>query len=150
MKFLSLNIIFFSVFFTFVNPSFAGGPAWEAETTQYKTIGENHVVIELNAINPYEGWKLSQCKPLIVHIKYLGEPWWVFFQAKTWSKDVTKEKHDKAVAVLHNHWKSKKPITFGYIGTGLVPINEENNCEVSTRGVTVYEINGIVAFHDPV
>ena len=72
------------------------------------------------------------------------------FQAKTWSSHVTKAGNESAVTVLYNHWKWKKPISFGFMGTGLVPMDKNNSCEVITRGITVYEKNRIVAFHDPV
>ena len=91
----------------------------------------------------------ENCDPLIIHIKYEGESWFSLHR-KTRSNYVTEEKHKEAITFIKKAWKKKIEIHFGYMGTGLVPVDNAASCEVKIKGIMFTPENSITAFHNAI
>ena len=137
MRLLAIFLVFFTL------PVFAGGPGWEVKVKSVE-LNSSEAIIELeNQDKIYTHFQA--CKPLTIVASYEGEPW--FKLTKTWSKHTSKEKHDKAISYLVKAQKNNTPITFGYIGTGILPKSKRDFCTVISRALIISE-KGVISFHD--
>ncbi|WP_299599711.1 hypothetical protein [uncultured Microbulbifer sp.] len=102
-------------------------------------------IIKINNVddvrNPFQ-----TCSPLIVVASYDGEPWYQL--TKTWSAHTSLETQEAAIEFLLSAHQENRIVSFGYIGTGIVPESKRNICRVLSRAL-VKSANGVVSFHDP-
>ena len=128
--------------------SFAGGSHWEGKVTSFERHDDSYsfsIKFSSNEIHLPSG-----CGMITVNYRYGRVPWysWLPF---IHSSHPSKAQSEEAVDYIEEHFKMKKSIYFGYMGGGLVPL--ENKCVFKTKGlikVNIEKIISILAFHDPV
>ncbi len=134
-----LTLLFFS------HNLFAGGPAWNASVKSVY-IKKGSVTFEL--INKDKIFSPFQtCNPLKIIAKYEGEPWYLF--SKSWSSEITSNDFDEATQFLKQAMVEGITINFGYIGSGIIPINKRGICTVKSKGLKLHN-SSITSFYDPV
>ena len=139
MKFLTIVIALL-----FYIPAFAGGPSWRVKIEAIELLGDTAILKLRNVDDIYEPFQV--CDPLVVIASYKGEPWYQW--TKTWSDHTSRDTQKVAIDYLLKAQQNDRIISFGYIGTGIVPENKRNICRVVSRAL-IKSGDGVVSLHDP-
>ncbi len=132
----------------FAGESYAGGDAWQGRVTSFEKHNGSYT---FTMKFPTKEIRLpSNCRQITVNYKYKRVPWysWLPF-IETSHPSYSQSK--KAIQYIENKYNQNQDIYFGYMGSGLIPV--ENECTFKTKGLGINEsenIKAILAYHNPV
>jgi len=110
----------------------AGAISWLFQVQDFHEIKGGRYVVVLKPLETGKEFPLN-CSALTVHAKY--DSWrWLFFGGK----DMTKEKHKKALLFLEEAFKAQRPVRFGSMGQGFgFQDGTPSSCTVYSRALVI-------------
>ena len=144
------KLVLTSIFLLLPSLVSAGG-SWEKVSIETFTIFSNTdyelVVIPERQSNDYKDPYMGNCSRFTVKGTYA----WLY--AWRFPDDVNRENHKSALAYLQQALIRNEGILFGWLGTGFVPIDPDNECVVRSRAlelITQGEDTAVISYHDPI
>ena len=141
-----MKILVAIIIFLILSDSYAGGDYREGKITTFFT--ENSVTIFTFEQTDKTRVLIKPCEIIKIKLKYGYVPWysWLPFIESS-SSHPSKIDNRKGLQYIKNAYENKKIINFGYMGAGLLPIDEM--CTFKSRGLLL-DNDYIASFHNPV
>ncbi len=116
--------------------SSAGGDSWLFKVKSMHELKKDRYILTLTPLTPGKQFPLN-CDQLVVHVQYDSKRWLLYGDKK-----ITRSKHDKAIDLIKQAYKDRKPIKIGSMGEGFGFLDDQFPCEVYSRALSVLNING--------
>lgn len=136
LKRVFVIIFLISLSFLFISEATGGGISWLFQVKDFRELKSGEYVIVLKPLETGKEFPLN-CDVLRVHSQYRA--WrWLFVS----DKNITKENHKKALSLIKESFAAQSPIRFGSMGEGFGFEKENSPCEVSSRALAIFEVDG--------
>lgn len=114
----------------------AGGVSWLFQVQNFREVKNGEYLITLKPLETGKEFPLN-CAVLTVHAQY--NSWrWLFVS----DKNISKENHKKALALLKESFVAQSPVRFGSMGEGFGFEMGQSLCEVSSGALSVLDVDG--------
>ena len=122
--------------FLFLSTATAGGIEWLFQVQDFREVRSGEYVIILKPLESGKEFPLN-CAVLTVHAQYNSWRW--FFVS---DKNISKANHKKALSLLKETFVAQSLVRFGSMGEGFGFEGGQSSCEVSSRALSVIDVDG--------
>lgn len=143
-----MKILIFLVLFLVSQTCYAGGDFVLGRIAYVFAVDEEYTIrFTQTELRPE---LMKGCKDITVNVSYSRVPWYSWLPFIN-SGHPDMDQHTDAVQHLIDAQKSKKEIYFGYIGGGLISVEEP--CTFASKGLSLTNVDGklvVFSFHDEI